>query len=397
MKTTIKIILSLLLVTVLIYSTIYSTYAVTQQEIQQDIEDTKDEMDRIQQELNEVQDNLSEERKKIDLLDDDISKNQYELDMVQKDLKELEEDITKLETELEQKKAEYDKKHDLACERVVINYMYGKKTILDVLLKSTSLTSFLSSYHTLSEVLELDEELLDELEREKEEIEKNKIVLEEKKTKAEEEKQKVQRQKTALTNAKNERQKKVDELKDEDAALQKEKDETARKLAEQEEAFRRLAQQNANTGGSYSGGSLEFPCPGYTRVSSYFGSRGSPLAGGSSYHKGIDLAAPKGKAILAAESGTVIAVYTGCPHNYGKARSCGCGSGYGNYIMVSHGGGLVTVYAHCSTINVGLGSKVARKQIIATVGSTGASTGYHLHFGVLKSGTYVDPAPYIGL
>lgn len=397
MKTTIKIILSLLLVTVLIYSTIYSTYAVTQQDIQQDIEDTKDEMDRIEQELNEVKNNLSDERKKIDSLDEDISKNQYELDMVQKDLKELEEDITKLETELEQKKAEYDRKHDLACERVVKHYMYGKKTILDVFLNSTSLTNFLSSYHTLSEVLELDEELLDELEKEQEEIEKNKITLEEKKIKAEEEKQKVQRQKTALTNAKNERQKKVEELNDEDAALQKEKDETARKLEEQLEAFRKLAQANGNTGGSYSGGSLDFPCKGYTRVSSYFGSRGSPLTGGSSYHKGIDLAAPKGTSITAAESGTVIAVYTGCAHNYGKSRSCGCGSGFGNYIMVSHGGGLVTVYAHCSTINVGLGSKVARGSIIATVGSTGASTGYHLHFGVLQGGTYVNPAPYIGL
>ena len=65
--------------------------------------------------------------------------------------------------------------------------------------------------------------------------------------------------------------------------------------------------------------------------------------------------------------------------------------------MINHGGGLVTVYAHCTSINVSVGSKVTRGQLIATVGSTGASTGHHLHYGLLKNGTYVDPAPYIGL
>jgi len=393
MKAKIKLVLSVLLVSILLFFTIYSTYAVTQQ----DIQDTKDEINEIEKELKEVQNNLSEEMKQLDSLDGDIAEVQYNLDVVQKNLKELEKEISELEKELELKKAEYDKKHNLACERVVRQYKYGKKTILDVFLNSTSLTDFLSSYYTLNEILELDEQLLDELEKEKEKIESDKITLEDKKKKAEEEKIQVQKQKTTLTNKRNERQNIVSKLNAEDAALQKEKEAKSAELARQEEEWRRLAQQNSNTGGSYSGGSLEFPCPGYTRVSSYFGSRGSPLAGGSSYHKGIDLAAPKGKAILASEAGTVIAVYTGCSHNYGKSRSCGCGSGFGNYIMVSHGGGLVTVYAHCSTINVGLGSKVARGSIIATVGSTGASTGYHLHYGVLKNGTYVNPAPYIGL
>lgn len=393
MKAKMKLVLSILLVAILLFSTIYSTYAVTQQ----DIQDTKDEINEIEKELEEVKNNLSEEMKQLDSLDGDIAEVQYNLDVVQKNLKELEKEISELEKELEQKKAEYDKKHNLACERVVRQYKYGKKTILDVFLNSTSLTDFLSSYYTLNEILELDEQLLDELEKEKEKIESDKITLEDKKKKAEEEKIQVQKQKTTLTNKRNERQNIVSKLNAEDAALQKEKEAKSAELARQEEEWRRLAQQNSNTGGSYSGGSLEFPCPGYTRVSSYFGSRGSPLAGGSSYHKGIDLAAPKGKAILASEAGTVIAVYTGCSHNYGKSRSCGCGSGFGNYIMVSHGGGLVTVYAHCSTINVGLGSKVARGSIIATVGSTGASTGYHLHYGVLKNGTYVNPAPYIGL
>ncbi len=393
MKTKINLGLSLLVVAILIFSTMCSTYAVTQQ----DIQDTKEEINEIEKQKKEIEDKMSQEMKEIQELEGDIDEVEFNLGNVQRELKELQKEITQLETELEQKKQEYDRKYDLACERMIVQYKYGNKTILDVLLNSTSLTNLLSSYFTLNEILELDEQLLDELEKEKEKIENDKVTLEQKKTKVESEKQQVEKQKVVLANKKSEKQKKVSNLSAEEAALQKEKEEKAAELARQEEEWRRLAQQNANTGGSYSGGSLQFPCPGFSRVSSYFGSRGSPLAGGSSYHKGVDLAAQKGTSILASESGTVIAVYTGCSHNYGKSRSCGCGSGFGNYVMVSHGGGLVTVYAHCSTINVGLGSKVARGATIATVGSTGASTGYHLHFGVLQNGTYVNPAPYIGL
>lgn len=93
--------------------------------------------------------------------------------------------------------------------------------------------------------------------------------------------------------------------------------------------------------------------------------------------------------------GYVIKVTNGCPHN--KPGKCGCGGGFGNYVMVSHGSGLVTLYAHCTSINVSTGQNVTKGQTIATVGSTGNSTGAHLHFSVLLNGTYVNPAPYLGM
>lgn len=392
MKLKLNLVISVVLIIMLTFSTVYTTYAVTQQ----DINNTQNELNEIEKELKETQANLSAERKNIDVLNGEISEAQYNLDKIQAELKTLQEDVSRLEVELEQKTKEYDEKYDIACERIVAQYKYGNITYLDVLLNSTSLTELLSNWYMINQVVEADEDFLTELEQEKERIESNKASLEEKKAKVEVQKEQAQRQKTILTNKRNDKNKLISNLTDAEKQLEQDKEAVAQKLAEQQEEWRKLAQANGN-GGTYTGGSLGFPLQSYKRVSSYFGSRGSPLAGGSSYHKGIDLAANGGTPIYAAESGTVISVYTGCVHNYGKKKSCGCGSGFGNYIMVSHGGGLVTVYAHCATINVGLNQKVSKGATIGTVGSTGASTGYHLHFGVLLNGTYVDPAPYIGL
>lgn len=394
MKEKIRILLVFLVIAMLTFSTAYSTYAVV---TQQDINETKGNIDEVEQKIDEVNANLSDEMKNIQQLEGEIAEVEYNLSVVQNELSNLQKDIVQLEKDLETKTQQYNEKYELACNRVVAQYKYGNITFLDVLLNSTSLTEFLSNYYLLSDILQSDEKFLDDIEEEKQQIENDKTTLETKKAKVEEQKKQVQREKNQLDNKKSDKQKLVSNLKAEDAALQQEKEQYYQELARQEEEWRRQAQQSGNSGGSYAGGQLKWPCPGYTRISSYFGGRGAPLAGGSSYHKGIDMAAPKGTSILAAESGTVIAVYRGCPHNYGKSRSCGCGGGFGNYVMINHGGGLVTVYAHCTSINVNNGDKVSMGNVIATVGTTGASTGYHLHFGVLLNGSYVNPAPYIGL
>ncbi len=392
MKEKAKILVSLLVISILIFSTTFRTFAVTQQ----DLDEIQDEIDKKEEEIDNVQANLTEALKNIDAIKGDITEVEYNLSSLEKELTTLQSEIDTLETELQKKVEEYDIRYENACMRIESQYLYGNVTILDLLLKSTSLTDFLSNYYMVEELLKDDETFLEELEVEKQEIEGEKKTLDDKKQKLESQKLDFDKQKLTLANKKNEQQKLYSNLTAEEAKLQKEIDELAQQYDAKQEEFRRIAAQAGNSGGSYSGGQLACPCK-YTRISSYFGSRGSPLAGGSSYHKGIDMAAPKGTAITAAESGTVIAVYTGCVHNYGKERSCGCGGGFGNYVMVNHGGGLVTMYGHCTSINVSNGSKVSRGQTIATVGSTGASTGYHLHFGVLVNGTYVNPAPYIGL
>ena len=120
-----------------------------------------------------------------------------------------------------------------------------------------------------------------------------------------------------------------------------------------------------------------WPCPDYTRITDYFGPRPQLVPGASINHKGVDLAAPYGSIILASASGTVT---TSTPSNSA-----------GNYIVIAHGNGMSTVYMHCSSLLVSVGDNVEQGEVIAKVGSTGYSSGNHLHFGVIKNGTYVDP------
>ncbi len=132
---------------------------------------------------------------------------------------------------------------------------------------------------------------------------------------------------------------------------------------------------------TYSGGAFCFPCPSYTRVSDDYGYRIHPTLGVRQFHNGVDLAAPSGSPILAAQDGVVIAA----------AYS----STMGNYIMINHGDGIYTIYMHASSLYVSTGQSVSKGQKIAAVGSTGRSTGPHLHFSVRVNGSYVSPWSYL--
>lgn len=131
-------------------------------------------------------------------------------------------------------------------------------------------------------------------------------------------------------------------------------------------------------------GTFTFPLPANVyRITSYYGNRKDPYTGKTAYHSGYDFACAKGTKIYAADSGTVvIAKWNG---------------GYGNCVTINHGGGIMTLYGHCSELLVTAGQKVSRGDVIAKVGSTGRSTGNHLHFEVRKNGSVIDPSPYIGL
>lgn len=139
--------------------------------------------------------------------------------------------------------------------------------------------------------------------------------------------------------------------------------------------------ETEETEDSYTGGAFAWPCPSSRRITSDYGLRESPTAGASSDHKGIDIGAAYGADIVAAADGTVI--------------FAGYSSAAGNYVMIDHGGSLYTVYMHASSLCVSNGDTVAREQVIAKVGSTGVSTGNHLHFGVSLNGSYVSPWNYL--
>ena len=143
---------------------------------------------------------------------------------------------------------------------------------------------------------------------------------------------------------------------------------------------------NSGGGGSSGGGSatslsnLQWPVPSCTLITSRFGYRVAPTTGASTYHGGLDIGAGMGASIVAAGAGDVI--------------YAGANGGYGNCVMIDHGGGIVTLYGHASKLCVSKGDVVKRGQVVAKVGSTGRSTGPHLHFEVRKNGEYVNPMKY---
>ena len=158
------------------------------------------------------------------------------------------------------------------------------------------------------------------------------------------------------------------------------------------QAAAEAAAQAANTRqGRVSSSGFMWPVPGFSYITSGVG----PRWGRS--HNGIDIgdAGIDGAAIVASRSGTVHVGYTGCPHDYGKSGSCGCGGGYGNYVMIYHDGTYTTLYGHMKSVAVTEGQYVEQGEIIGYVGSTGYSTGPHLHFEVRNNGSYDDPENYV--
>lgn len=150
----------------------------------------------------------------------------------------------------------------------------------------------------------------------------------------------------------------------------------------EEEAKRKAAEEELAKRKAYTGGTFTWPCPNYKEISSDYGYRVHPIYGTTLFHNGVDMAADTGSPILAAADGTVIAA------SYSSSM--------GNYVMIDHGGGLYTIYMHASALYVSQGQSVTAGTQIAAVGSTGNSTGPHLHFSVRLNGQYVSPWQYLG-
>ena len=153
-------------------------------------------------------------------------------------------------------------------------------------------------------------------------------------------------------------------------------------MRELEEAERR-ANESDNGNFKYGGGPLKWPVPSSQKITSNYGYRVHPIYKTRRLHSGVDIGAPSGSNIVAAESGVVI------------LASYGYNGGYGNYMIISHGSGLTTRYAHCNSLAVSVGQTVSKGQVIGAVGSTGDSTGPHLHFEVRLNSASYDPLNYL--
>ena len=346
--------------------------------------------------LQDAQNKASEQQNQIDAAQTEKEKLASQLEGIVSDMEKTQADIEKKQEEIVQKSdeldaARIDENNQYESMKLRIQYMYenGNGQFLETLLESKSIAEFLSNAEYITQISEYDRNMLiefqnvvDKVEQQQEELEKENAELEEMQTN-------LQTQQTELQTLIDTKSAEIASLESELSATNAKISQLQAAAAEQERLRNEANNSNNNIinngpGDDYtpSGGTgrLQNPCPA-AYISSEFGGRNSPGGVGSTNHKGRDYAAPSGTPIYAAAAGTVTTVA------YNSAR--------GNYVIINHGDGLATLYQHCSAIYVSAGQSVGAGQNIAAVGSTGISTGAHLHFEVHVNGTPVDPRLYL--
>ncbi len=343
------------------------------------------ELNEQKQQAENEKDKVTEQREsaeeELDNINAQIASIESELFTLQTQLDELNSSISQKEQEITEKQAELDHKEELLKTRMVAMYKGGETTYLDVLLGSSNYIEMYTKYNAIQTIAEKDTELINEVSQQKTDIENEKQELESSKAEVENIKKQTDAKNAELKAAKVSKQNTVSQLSAEEQELQK-------KIDEFEAAIDRAQQEiaNATNGtsgyeGSFSGGMFEWPISySYNRITSIFGNRTAPTAGASTNHGAIDIGV------------SYVPVYA--PAN-GKVILAQWVSGYGNYIMIDHGGGYYTAFGHLSRFTVSVGTVVSTGQQIAVSGNTGISTGPHLHYEVYiggrSKGYRVDP------
>ena len=397
-----KKIVSFMLCLILLASICMPTLAVTQKELENQKSDIEEKKEEAEEKKEQVEDQIDAENAEIAELDSEISEAQAEIANLEMKIADLQNSIETKTKELEQKQKEHDENQALMEERMVIMYETGETTFLDMLFSSANIIDFISNYYLVSQITQCDKELLETIEKEQAEIEQTKKELESEKAEVDSAKSQKETAASLLKSKKAEREQKVANLTDTQKALQSEIDEYKKKMAaidaEIEEAIRKAmeAEKNNSSSSSSSGskfdGTFIWPLD-YSprRVTS-----GMKIRWGR-WHKGIDIGtnAENGKRVVAAASGTVI--YSA--YQSGTSSS----PGYGNYLIIYHGNGFATLYAHMQSKAVGSGTYVTQGQTIGYSGNTGG-VAPHLHFEIRKASSvgnffgvnnWLDPLDYL--
>ncbi len=360
------------------------------------------------QKLNQERENITAQK---ELITDDI-------DATEAKISSLNAEIAKLDAEITAKDQEIKDTVELFCDRMRANYMAGETSVLEIFTSSSDMSSFLNRLEMFKRVTESDQDLVNKLNKEiasiekmQEELETKKAALQKEKTELEAKRSDLQSTEDTLTANQNVIKQKTEEVEAKLSALNAQTKELKVSIDEYNSEMSRLDEEikaairksNQSSGGSSNSssgsnaGSMDsnvsnsgwaWPLP-YSGVylSSYYGYRYHPIDGDWRYHSGIDISmsGAYGKNIIATRAGTVIL----------SSLESESGTGYGNYIIIDHGDGYTSLYGHCSELLVSEGQTVSQGQIIAKVGSTGWSTGPHLHFEVRYNGSTVDPLDYV--
>jgi murein DD-endopeptidase MepM/ murein hydrolase activator NlpD len=378
-----------------------NVYAITSDSIEEkqaQVNQAKEEIDNLQRSLSdaerikrELESERGNLRRYVAALDASLVTAEENIEDFRQQIEEKEQKLYLTSQELEEAQAEEEKQYELMRKRIIFMYESGDFYLLEYIFSGESLTEMLNYAEYVKLVLEYDQRMMEEyrlnrqyvelckqqMELEKEYLDAQKLAVEQERQTLEdlirEKSQEISRYESNINN----KEQAIREFR-EDIEAQEVLISTV-EAAIMEEKRRLLASSQSVI--RYDGGVFKFPLATYTRVSDDYGTRMHPILGIEHFHNGVDFAAPSGTAIYAAYDGRVVA------SEYNTTM--------GNYVMIDHGDGLYTIYMHASALHVKDGDLVVKGETIAAVGSTGRSTGNHLHFSVRQNGSYVSPWNYL--
>ena len=331
------------------------------------------------EQIEDIQIELTDNLKQLNNLIQKITTYETEISSLEANLNKIEKEIEDVTAKLNLIEENYNLQRDVLQNRLVALYEVGDIYYLDVLLKSNSLTEFISNYYMIGEIARYDNGLLENIQRQKNQIETINAALNKRKETLETIKNNKEKTAISLENSKIIKNSYIAKLTDDEKAMQEKIDKYQTELNSLDAQITTLT--TLNIGEDYVGGEFIWPAPGYSTITSKFGMRYHPVLKINNLHKGTDIAMPTGSYVIASNDGVVIqSMYT---------------TGYGNMVMIDHGGGITTLYGHGSEIIAQTGQTVKRGDLIMKSGSTGWSTGPHLHFEVRINGTPIDSMEFL--
>ena len=379
--------------------------ASTSQGIKESIKEKEDQISQKKEEKEALKDGLSDlqqikkdlESQKNDLknyvkgLDSTLEQIGQKISALKEQISAKEAEIEQAQTELEVAQEKERSQQESMAIHIRIAYESESPTVLDMLLKASSFGDFLNRMDHMEKVAAADHQMWQEYKAAKEyvqlckeELELEKEILDEARETVEIEQRNleelIEQKNRDIINYETDISNKEKAIQEYEAEIKAQEEEIRLLEAAVAEERKKLIANNG-TAIKYDGGMFKFPLASYTRISDDYGMRMHPTLGVEQFHNGVDFAAPGGTAIYAAYDGIVVAAA------YSATM--------GNYVMIDHGDGLYTIYMHASALYVAKGAAVAKGETIAAVGSTGRSTGNHLHFSVRLNGSYVSPWGYL--
>lgn len=420
------------------------TLILSQSALAIDVDSNQSEQEALQKQAEQYQKTLEKTRNDISAKQEYAKALQGKIDTLSKQIKLSNEKITALNQSIKKKQNEIDQKLEKIEDKMTqlrarlrAIYMSGDTSSLEIILGAKDFSDFIDKAELVESISAYDSNLINELQEELSAISEQQKALKTEKASVEDEKKSLESQKEEINKLSEENSAIIAELQGIESATLDSLGENEESQAELEKALKEYFEEqkkqaeenakkqnqsssssssknsgntnnssknngsssssnnnsgnkpentpssgndsnnNSNSGSNTSYGEYVWPCPGFYYLSSTYDENR-----GANNHGALDIAGSGiyGAQVVAAREGTVVSAYSGCTHDYGKSESCGCGGGYGNYVVIEHSDGKTSLYGHLSAVYVSYGDYVSTGQLIGLVGSTGYSSGPHLHF-----------------